>query len=159
MDGFSQPSGKEQCFSQPSGNSTIPIITTVETPLEVSAPPQTELQPKPTPEKRATRLSEDWRLPKAWGDWAMENFHISRDQVVGEAQRFKDYWAGVPGVKATKKDWPATWRNWIRGSQERPKYRARKVDTSIAPDLLSEDAGDAMDAALERARQQAAVKR
>lgn len=156
---ISQPSGKNTVLSQPSGSSTIPIITTVETPNSNSPPSEPEAVAKAPPEKRATRLPDDWRLPKGWGDWAMDNFYITRDQVVGEAQRFKDYWAGVPGAKATKKDWPATWRNWIRGSQERPKYRMRKVDTSIAPDLhASADAGDDMDAALERARQ-AASKR
>jgi hypothetical protein len=127
--------------------------TTVE--LNNSSPPEPELQPKPPAEKRATRLREEWILPKPWGVWAMEHFHISRDQVLGEAARFRDYWVSAPGAKAAKKDWEATWRNWIRGSQERPKYRARKVDAAISPGLTeNHDSGSELDVLLEKARQQ-----
>lgn len=34
-----------------------------------------------------------------------------------EYQTFKDYWAGKTGATATKKDWIATWRNWLRNSR------------------------------------------
>lgn len=27
---------------------------------------------------------------------------------------FKDYWLSLPGDKATKLDWTAAWRNWVR---------------------------------------------
>jgi hypothetical protein len=140
--------------SCPSGDSNLDTKpTTVE--LNNSRPVEPELQPKPLAEKRATRLREEWILPKPWGVWAMEHFHISRDQVLGEAARFRDYWVSAPGAKAAKKDWEATWRNWIRGSQERPKYRARKVDAAISPGLTEgHDSGSELDVLLEKARQQ-----
>ena len=31
-------------------------------------------------------------------------------------QRFKDYWTSKSGKDATKLDWVATWRNWLRNS-------------------------------------------
>ena len=34
-----------------------------------------------------------------------------------EYQFFKDYWKGKAGAAATKKDWIATWRNWLRNSR------------------------------------------
>lgn len=59
------------------------------------------------------RLPDDWILPKAAGEWAMTE-GLSRDQVLREAERFKDYWHSKPGREALKTDWAATWRNWIR---------------------------------------------
>lgn len=35
-----------------------------------------------------------------------------------EAAKFCDYWRGIGGAKGRKKDWPATWRNWIRRAAE-----------------------------------------
>jgi hypothetical protein len=30
---------------------------------------------------------------------------------------FRDHWISVPSSKATKIDWPATWRKWVRGER------------------------------------------
>ena len=38
--------------------------------------------------------------------------------LVKATEEFVDYWAGVPGSKGVKLDWPGTWRNWIRRRQE-----------------------------------------
>ena len=35
-----------------------------------------------------------------------------------ELAKFRDYWIAQPGAKARKKDWQATWRNWLRNSQD-----------------------------------------
>ncbi len=45
------------------------------------------------------------------------------------AASFRDYWAGVPGAKGRKADWPATWRNWVRNQKReyRPQPRASPV--------------------------------
>lgn len=63
--------------------------------------------------KRGQRLPEDWRLPKAWGEWAvaqgLDDFSARR-----EGERFADYWHGVSGARGAKMDWQATWRNWVR---------------------------------------------
>lgn len=72
-----------------------------------------EREGKPSPKKRASRLSPDWTLPKSWGQWAIEQ-GVSEPTVRLEADKFRDYWIGVSGRNATKADWQATWRNWIR---------------------------------------------
>jgi len=61
---------------------------------------------------RGTRLEEDWVLPEAWKGWAKSerpDLHI--DTV---AACFKDHWISVSGVRGIKRQWFATWRNWIR---------------------------------------------
>lgn len=63
--------------------------------------------------KRGKRLTPDWELPTAWGKWA-ESKGLSRDDVIRESEKFRDYWVSVPGQKGVKLDWEATWRNWIR---------------------------------------------
>jgi len=42
--------------------------------------------------------------------------------VTGE--KFRDYWAGVPGAKGRKLDWPATWRNFVRSERAPQQARA-----------------------------------
>lgn len=40
------------------------------------------------------------------------------------AAKFRDYWTGVPGAKGRKADWPATWRNFVRGERQGANARA-----------------------------------
>jgi len=41
-----------------------------------------------------------------------------------EHRKFCDYWAAKAGSGATKVDWNATWRNWIRRAGEDAPVRA-----------------------------------
>jgi hypothetical protein len=34
-------------------------------------------------------------------------------------EAFCDYWHSAPGAKGRKRDWEATWRNWMRREHER----------------------------------------
>ena len=69
------------------------------------------IEPKPPP--KATRLPSDWSLPSPWRCWGIEaGFPAARIDVEGE--KFRDYWRAKAGKDATKRDWQATWRNWIR---------------------------------------------
>jgi hypothetical protein len=70
---------------------------------------------------RATRLPKDWILPGEWKAWAQE----ARPDVnpCAEAEKFADYWHSKGGPGATKTDWFATWRNWIRNSKSAPASR------------------------------------
>ena len=51
-----------------------------------------------------------------------------------EHKKFVDYWTAATGSKATKLDWDATWRNWIRnarpGTQPRPGAGPTIVSTT-----------------------------
>lgn len=73
-----------------------------------------EREPNGSPKKiaRGSRIDDAWQLPKSWADEAVEK-GLQLGMVMREAQRFKNYWLGVPGQKGVKLDWRATWRNWI----------------------------------------------
>lgn len=62
---------------------------------------------------RGTRLDPDWDLPIPWGEWA-EKQGMTQDAIIRECDKFKDWWLAKSGKDATKTDWFATWRNWIR---------------------------------------------
>ena len=64
-----------------------------------------------------TRLPSNWELPEAWGNWA-EGEGMTFEQVCREGEKFKDFWLAKTGASATKADWEATWRNWIRRCRE-----------------------------------------
>lgn len=107
---------------------------------------QQELTNKPTKEKkvksaspsaqpRGSRLSPEWVLPRTWGEWALEQFDVSPDQIRRQAQTFKDYWLAKAGKQAVKIDWFATWRIWC-GSDYAKWKRRKPMTTKIAPDLV-----------------------
>ena len=63
--------------------------------------------------KKGSRIPSDWELDTEWGEWAMHE-GLTREEVLREEQKFRDYWISQPGVKGIKTDWEATWRNWVR---------------------------------------------
>jgi hypothetical protein len=65
------------------------------------------------PSGEATRISEDWFLSKALGEWASKE-RPDLD-IRKEAEQFKDFWLGQTDDKGYRKDWSAVWRHWIRG--------------------------------------------
>lgn len=86
---------------------------------------RSECYPEPEPDikedtnvsskKRASRLPEDWALPSEYRDWAKGEGYA--DAVINsQAERFRDYWISLSGQKASKLDWLATWRNWMRNA-------------------------------------------
>ena len=93
-------------------------------------------QPEPEPEpikrdtkvsprnvsKRGSRLPDNWALPQEFGEWAIKE-GWSRDAILLESEKFKDYWCAVAGAKGVKLDWLMTWRNWMRNTNT-PKLTA-----------------------------------
>ncbi|WP_455480496.1 hypothetical protein V3564_05005 [Bartonella sp. B12(2025)] len=63
--------------------------------------------------KRGCRLPEDFEPDYAFA--IAEG--LSPECVKVEIAKFRDYWRSKSGANATKTDWPATWRNWIRNSK------------------------------------------
>lgn len=63
---------------------------------------------------RGVRLAQDWQPTELELRWAIE----ARPDVSAQAEveKFRDYWHAKTGRDACKRDWPATWRNWIRNS-------------------------------------------
>lgn len=68
-----------------------------------------------TTTKRGERLQADWTCPEEWGHWARSD--RPGVDVELEAAKFRDHWIAAAGRGATKLDWFATWRNWIRSSR------------------------------------------
>ena len=105
----------------------------------------------PEPAKRAARLPKDWQLPDEWAIWAKQERPDLNPEAI--ADRFRDYWIGVPGSKGCKLDWAATWRNFVRNerkpakassaSYEAPWERAsRERMQALAPGAARRAPGD-----------------
>jgi len=108
---------------------------------------------KVSPKKaRGSRLSDDWVLPKEWGEWALSQ-GWSETAVRLEADKFRDFWISKAGKDATKLDWLATWRNWLRNSKT-PKIinggKSNDTGQSIAERVAARfgevDSGEGADA-------------
>lgn len=82
------------------------------------------------PPSRGARLPEDWQPSPSDEDFARQE-GLSADDTRREAQKFRDYWHAKSGKDATKRDWPATWRNWVRRANEsRAPPRHKPVDVN-----------------------------
>ena len=72
--------------------------------------------------KRGSRLPDDWFLPRSWGQWAVDEGY-AQDVIRTEADNFRDYWRARAGPTASKLDWEATWRIWMRKT---PKMKGQR---------------------------------
>lgn len=108
-------------------------------PTPTPTPTLKEREPNGSSKKIGSRISPDWTLPSEWREWAIGQ-GMSASAVVSQADRFRDYWLGKSGKDATKTDWQATWRNWVRKAMEdrsaAPKVsdQPRHGDERVFPD-------------------------
>ncbi|EMM6786199.1 hypothetical protein [Pseudomonas aeruginosa] len=107
-------------------------------PQEQRSAPESE-QPLPTDRpKRGSRLPEDWTLPGDWLTWALtERPEFSEDAMRRVGDSFGDHWRSATGKNATKLDWFATWRNWVRN--QRPPFGAQRAGPPPASPHLGLD--------------------
>lgn len=83
------------------------------------------------PRKRGTRLPDNW-IPSEFTIAAMRSECPTVDHKA-EHRKFLDYWTAKSGKDATKLDWDATWRNWIRRAAENPRTtNGHKIPASDA---------------------------
>lgn len=66
---------------------------------------------------RGTRLPPDWD-PGAEGLAFAAQLGLVNGRANTELAKFRDYWAAATGQTASKADWQATWRNWVRKAVE-----------------------------------------
>lgn len=97
-----------------------------QTPSKVVADTETDreelLRSSPSmPRKRGQRLPEGWNPDRELVD--RMRLECPGVDLQAEHRKFVDYWAAKTGAGATKADWPATWRNWIRTAAERAVQR------------------------------------
>jgi hypothetical protein len=65
---------------------------------------------------RGSRIPDDFEVTPSMVSWARENAPHANGRV--ETDKFRDYWTAKSGKDATKIDWSATWRNWMRTAEE-----------------------------------------
>jgi hypothetical protein len=72
--------------------------------------------------------------------------------------KFIDYWRGKSGKDATKADWPATWRNWLRRDFEDhpPHTNGNGRASPIRPSTTDQRVNQGLDLARRYAQQEAA---
>src|SRR6186713_408890 len=72
--------------------------------------------PARPPRPRAMRIPIPFEVDDAMVEWA--DTELPRFDWERETPKFVDYWKAKSGAQATKVDWPATWRNWMRRASE-----------------------------------------
>jgi len=118
---WAQPLEKQQKNDGPNGSANgSPTTQKPETRYQ-----KEKREPKGSPKKtkRGTRISDDWKLPDEWCNWAIGE-GLPFAAVLNQAEQFHDYWLAKSGKDATKVDWLATWRSWIRNHKKWNKERA-----------------------------------
>lgn len=93
-----------------------------------------ELKPKKQTTGRGSRLNIE-TLPDEWKAFAeAEEPDLDPYRLF---DNFKDYWTSVSGAKAIKKDWTATWRNFVRGFNNAEAWKRRPM---LKPEAASRTA-------------------
>lgn len=97
--------------------------------------------------KRATRIPEPFVLTREMRtEMHAERPALDLDQAT---KQFVDYWRAASGASATKKDWVAAWRFWMRreadrlptgGAQQRPLTRTEQNLAAVAEIAAREEA-------------------
>ena len=114
----------------------------------VSPSPEKETSPTPPKEKltltpsttqraqaRGSRLPVDWR-PNDAGRSLAVSLLGSNASAHAELARFTDHWLAKAGPDAVKRDWDATWRNWIRrAAEQQPRGPPRPTTRNGKPSI------------------------
>jgi uncharacterized protein YdaU (DUF1376 family) len=114
----------------------------------LEAPAKADTPKKLTPDdlkramsaKRGARLPPDWK-PTADHRQMAEQEGFSPSLFNREADSFRDYWLSASGATATKLDWDAAFRNWLRKASEKlgpPNHRKGKTNGGSIQDAARE---------------------
>ena len=89
----------------------------------------------PKPIKKACRFEKSEYCMDTLPDSFLEEAEKQGFGSVAEREypAFRDYWTAKSGQDATKFDWLATWRNWLRNSQKYGGSGSAAVQNSITP--------------------------
>lgn len=121
-----------------------------------------EPRKRATPPKKATRIPDDFTVTPEMVAWARE--HTPHVDGRHETAKFIDYWRSK-SRDATKTDWVATWRNWMRRALEQhggtrpaaagaqPTSGSKRMDKALSA-LAPDDPFRAQYAATQAAAQQ-----
>jgi uncharacterized protein YdaU (DUF1376 family) len=130
--------GKASAQRRANGRSTDAQPTINQEPLTINhiVGNTTDVVFLPKVRRNGTRLPADWTLPKDWADWAKQERPDLNAHSVGE--QFKDFWVAKVGAGATKLDWLATWRNWVR-NQKAPRINPADAIRTTVPSTTERD--------------------
>ena len=88
-------------------------------PHALTTPPKEEnSEPKKVLRSLGTHIPENWIAAPAEVEFARQE-GLTDNQIADQEARFRDYWKARPGAGGRKRDWPATWRNWIRNNRSK----------------------------------------
>lgn len=74
--------------------------------------------PKGTGSK-GTRIPHDFEPDSKMIEFARSECGLSDREIRWHTNKMIDWFRGASGQKGVKKDWPATWRNWMRSESEK----------------------------------------
>lgn len=116
--------GKEQITGTEKGTrNSLPAQAPWETTDQLSADVKKIEKPKKTVDRGSrltiTELPDDW---KAFAEQEEPDLDPKR-----LFENFKDYWNGLSGAKAIKKDWKGTWRNFVRSFHNAEDWKRRPM--------------------------------
>ncbi|WP_402843733.1 hypothetical protein [Microbacterium sp. GXS0129] len=109
-----------------------------ETKAETEAETETETETNTPPNgggarKRGTRIPEPFIVTSAMREWAAsETPHADVDACT---RQFVDYWRAESGSRASKRDWVAAWRNWLRREEAPARTSPQRVPTRTEQNL------------------------
>lgn len=70
----------------------------------------------PKRKTKASRIPEDFGITPDRKAYAEK--HLPKVDAAALMDAFRDHWAAASGAKATKLDWDATWRTWVRNANQ-----------------------------------------
>jgi len=75
---------------------------------------------------KASRIAPDWQPDEVLMAWAKaERSDLHLPTTIAS---FRDYWIGKSGKDATKADWSATFRNWVRREKGNAPAQSKPAD-------------------------------
>lgn len=96
-------------------NESLPVREPSQTPDTTSQTPVKEK--KPSVSGRGSRLPPDWQ-PGDTGTAFAASQGLSNGRASVELEKFRDHWTAKAGSDASKLDWQAAWRSWVRKAIE-----------------------------------------
>lgn len=95
-----------------------PPIDNNHTPVTLPIEPNGSIAPKGRKPKSNRRLPDDWQPEPLTAETATMIQLWQPGRLERELAKFKDYWKSASGRKASKDDWQAAWRFWLRNSED-----------------------------------------